>query len=188
MDLATNQANARHQFLLSKLTLASIGSAPVKNFAAGRESIAKWRCGRIVVQDAQLHVVRRRWWPYVGNLFQARWDEKFPHGASDRCELFYHQPLSSRNFLTLSYVRSSQHTSLSTFYAATLLLDEIARLKGSLAIVCHVTNDRLSDRLLKRWGWAEHCENWSGRHFIKRFYGNYPTIRAPWRSRLTLDR
>ncbi|GAB5402307.1 MAG: hypothetical protein Aurels2KO_05380 [Aureliella sp.] len=139
------------------------------------------------MQDGKLAVVRRRWWPYVGNLFQARWDQKFPSGDPDRCELFYHQPLSSRDFLTLSYVRSTKRTSLSTFYAATLLLDEVARLKGSLAIVCHVTNDRLSNRLLARWGWEQHCEQWSGRHFIKRFYGEYPEIAPPWRSRLTLD-
>ncbi len=187
MDLATNQKAARHRLLLSDVTLASFGSTPVKNVAVSQQSLAKWRCGRIIVQDRKLNAVHRRWWPYVGNLFQARWDQKFPGGSEDRCELFYHQPLSSQEFITLSYVRSTQRTSLSTFYGATLLLDEIARLKGSLAIVCHVTNDRLSDRLLKRWGWDQHCEHWSGRHFIKRFYGEYPDIGPPWRSRLTLD-
>ena len=73
------------------------------------------------------------------------------------------------------------------FYAATLVLDAIAELKHINAIVCHVTNERITDRLLHRWGWEEHCQDWPGRHFIKRFYGNYPTIKSVWRERLTLD-
>jgi hypothetical protein len=66
------------------------------------------------------------------------------------------------------------------------MLDEIARIKGAHAIVCHVTNGRISDRLLRRWGWEAHCLNWKGRHFIKRFYGRYADIPNHWRSRLML--
>ena len=46
--------------------------------------------------------------------------------ASDRCELFYHQASAEGGFLTLAYVRSGKSTSLSTCYAAALVLDEIA--------------------------------------------------------------
>ncbi|HBE66664.1 MAG TPA: hypothetical protein DDW52_00815 [Planctomycetaceae bacterium] len=107
---------------------------------------------------------------------------------SDVCELYYHAPLACPRFLTLSYVRSGPKTSLSTFYAATLMLDEIARLKQTGAIVCNVSSDRLTDRLLARWGWDEHCESWTGRHFIKRLYGDYPRIPEVWRKRLRLSR
>jgi hypothetical protein len=75
---------------------------------------------------------------------------------------------------------------LSTFYAATLVLDEIARLRDANAIVCNVTNVRISDRLMRRWGWEEHCQQWMGRHFIKRFYGHFPDIPSSWRERLNL--
>ena len=77
-------------------------------------------------------------------------------------------------------------TALSTFYAATLILDEIARLRDTNAIVCNVTNLRISDRLMLRWGWEKHCQHWAGRHFIKRFYGRYPEISSTWRERLGL--
>ena len=74
-----------------------------------------------------------------------------------------------------------------TLYAASLVLDEVARLRRSQAIVCNVTNRRISDRLMQRWGWEEHCQQWSSRHFIKRLYGEYPEISSSWRERLRLD-
>lgn len=187
MDLATNQTAARHRSLLGELSLSEFGSRSADNVALRSEELAQWRCGRIVTQQSKLLRVSRRWWPHIGNHLQVRLDAKFRGQGGDRCELFYHRPLGSPTFLTLSYIRSSRKTSLSTFYAATLLLDEIARLQNVNAIVCNVTNDRLSDRLLARWGWEPHCPQWSGRHFIKRFYGTYPTIKSPWRDRLTLD-
>lgn len=120
-------------------------------------------------------------------MVRAQWDLYFRPFPQDRCELFFHQPRTSPGFLTLSYVRSGPHTSLSTFFAATLILDELAQLQKAHAIVCHVTNHRITDRLLGRWGWEPHCLDWRGRHFIKRFYGSYPEIKPVWRERLTLD-
>ncbi len=57
---------------------------------------------------------------------------------------------------------------LRTFRQAALVLDEIAEIKGSWAIVCHAMNPRISDRLFARWGWEPHCAGERGRHFIKR--------------------
>lgn len=148
---------------------------------------AKWRCGRIVCENGQLTSIRRRWWPYLGNIVQAMLDTKLRPLKKDRCELFYHQPWSSPNYLSLAYVRSGPGTSLSTFYLATLALDHIARLKRSDGIVCHVSNDRISDKLLARWGWQQHCLDWPGRHFIKRFYGDYPDLGDCWSERLHLN-
>jgi hypothetical protein len=53
-------------------------------------------------------------------------------------------------------------------------LDEIARIRGAVAIVAHVTNGSISDRLLQRFGWQQHLEHWQGRHWIRRFYDGYP--------------
>lgn len=142
--------------------------------------------GRIVTQAGQLEAVYGRWLPYHSNLWRVWWDQRARRFPSDRCELYYHTPWSSPGFLTLSYVRSGPRTSLSTFYAATLVLDEIARLKHSHAIVCNVTNQRISPRLMQRWGWQAHCTQWSGRHYIKRFYGQYPAIPDAWIKRLRL--
>lgn len=187
MDLAVDQRSVGNRWSLAA-GVAGFGLAPVTNVSDYRELLRRRRAGRIVTQAGQLHAIYGRWWPHSGNLFQVQWDTMFRNVAGDRCELFYHVPSAASGFLTLSYVHSGPRTSLSTFYAATLLLDEIAQLKQSCAIVCHVTNARISDRLLTRWGWQAHCLQWKGRHFIKRLYGNYPTIAPQWRQRLTLDR
>jgi hypothetical protein len=61
-----------------------------------------------------------------------------------------------------------------------IVLDEIARLKGSDAIVAEVRNLRISNRLLHRWGWESHLPTSRRRHYIKRFYGSYPDPHAAW--------
>lgn len=156
--------------------------------ASSADRLSKLRCGRITTRNGRLEAVYGRWWPYYGSLFEVWCDMRFRSGAGDRCDLYYHAPLSSPSFLTLDYVRSGPQTRYSTCYAATIVLDEIARLRKSKAIVCHITNDRISDRLLRRGGWQAHCLEWSGRHFIKRFYGEYPVISSAWRERLKLDK
>ncbi len=166
--------------------LAGIGLSPVTHIAVHGHQLKARRAGHIVVQHGQLVAVFGRWWPYLGNHLRAAWDQRFRQTSEDHCELFYHTAISSPQFLTLSYLHSGEKTSVSSVYAATLVLDEIARLKSSLAIVCNVTNDRISDRALARWGWESHCHAWTGRHFIKRFYGEYPPIPAIWKTRLRM--
>ncbi len=164
--------------------LASFGLEPVTSIATQKHLLQVRRSGHIVVESGRLLAVYGRWWPYFGNHLQAAFDRRVRGGNDDRCELFYHSPLGAPQFITLSYIRSGGRTSLASNYAATLVLDEIARINQSLAIVCNVINDRISDRLLARWGWEAHCQHWSGRHFIKRFYGKYPEISSSWRTRL----
>lgn len=183
MDLAIDQTDARNRWSLAA-GLAGCGLTPVSDMAQASDFLRQRRAGRIVTHSGRLQAVYGRWWGYSGNLFQVQWDMRVGSLDHDRCELYYHIPRSASGFITLSYVHTGPRTSLATLYAATLVLDEIARLKQSSGIVCHVTNRRISDRLLKRWGWQAHCLHWKGRHFIKRFYGNYPTIPPPWRKRL----
>ena len=54
------------------------------------------------------------------------------------------------------------------------VLDQIAEIKHSDALLCEAFNQRISDRFLARMGWERHMESSSKRHFIKRFYGKYP--------------
>jgi hypothetical protein len=186
MDLAIDQRSFGNRWSLD-CGVAGWGLKPVSHIARGKEFLVTRRAGKIVTENGQLRAVYGRWWPHAGNLLQVLWDINFRSPGHDRCQLFYHQPRSSPGFLSLGYIHSGPRTSLATFYAATLVLDEIARLKAAQAVVCHVTNSRITDRLLERWGWEAHCPNWSGRHFIKRFYGEYPSIAPLWRQRLRLD-
>lgn len=186
MDLAVSQGISRHCREL-RPELAGWGLKPVTQIASMGALLRRRKLGRIVIQDGRLQAVYGRWWPYYADIFQARVDAAFRTVRPDRCELFYHSAQATDGFLSLDYLRAGPSTSLGSLYGATLVLDEIARLKQSLAIVAHVTNERITDRLLERLGWQAHCLQWKGRHFIKRFYGDFPSISASWRNRLSLD-
>lgn len=184
MDLAIDKTSSRNSVALADSGFAGFGLRPVTRVSEDRQLLARRRMGKIITEGGQVLAITGRWWPYSANLARVWWDQRFGSLRGNRCELYYHQ---SGGFLTLSYVHSGPGTTLSTLYAATLVLDEIARLKSSVAIVCHVTNRRISNRFFHRWGWQEHCLAWSGRHFIKRFYDGYPPIGSVWRKRLGLD-
>jgi len=136
--------------------------------------IRRWRCGRIVMQAGKLVRVERRWLTGGVSMAQVWWQTRFGRDDDDRCCLDYHQPLGMPAFLTLDYIRSGRKAGYKTFIGACHVLDEIARMRGASAIVAHVSNGGISDRLLERVGWQRHLEHWSGRHWIRRFYDGYP--------------
>lgn len=154
----------------------------VHDLRQGAELLRRRPYGLIVMDTGRLAAIYLRPWPkLIVGL-----DLPFPHRMArpgpegDRCWLYYNQPCRHRRFLTLKYVVSSHHASFGTFRNALVVLDEIARLKASDAIVCEVRNARISDRLLRRWGWQSHVPSSRRRHFIKRFYGTYPDPGPAW--------
>ena len=92
----------------------------------------------------------------------------------NRCLLFYDQPRRFPSFLSVKYIVSSRETTYGTCCRVLEALDEIARIKGTEALLASVANWRISRRLLARWGWEPHCRSRWRRHYIKRFYGSYP--------------
>jgi len=150
----------------------------VHDFHAQADVVRRRRYGVIDVRGGRLHRIVLRplpkliSWPDL-TLFGA-WQHR--HRAGDRCLLYYNQPRGSDNFLALKYVVSYRDATLATFHGALQVLDAIARLKRTDAIVCDVANLRISDRLAARWGWEPHCPSRWHRHFIKRFYGQYPDV------------
>ena len=154
------------------------------HLSGAEQQLEGWRCGRIVTAAGRLRYVQRRLMGYRASLLRVMWEKRYRPNRRCECELFYHHSWFSSDFLVLGYVRSHPQASLASLYCASLVLDEVARIKGCHAIVTEVTNSRLSDRLLERWGWERHCLTWSGRHFIKRFYGQYPELPAVWRERI----
>ena len=103
------------------------------------------------------------------------------HGRrpGDRCLLYYNQPWRFPNFLAVKYIISARGTSYKTLLRTLGALDEIARLQRSDALLCDLTNGRISREMMARQGWEPHCPSWWHRHYIKRFYGQYPP-RAAW--------
>jgi hypothetical protein len=139
------------------------------------------RYGVIEVVDGKLHRVLLRPWPkiLVGPevLWLGRWMHERRQG--DRLLLYYNQPWRCPNFLTLAYALSASQTSVRSVHVALGVLDEIARLKRSDALLADVSNWKISERFMRRWGWVPHCPTaWWHRHFIKRFYGKYPASKV----------
>jgi hypothetical protein len=154
----------------------------VTDLDEGAEVLRRRAYGVIEAVGGQFRRVVLRPWPKLVSLPEilllGRWRHR--RRNSDRTLLYYNQPRRLPNFLAVAYVVSSKGASYRTSRRALETLDEIARLKQTDAIVCDVSNWRISRRALARWGWEPHCPSRWHRHYIKRFYGNYPEPPA-WR-------
>ena len=150
----------------------------VEDWEADRDLLVSRRYGVIESAGGRVVAVHLRRWPKL-----LSWPEIWPagptyhaRGKADRCLLYYNQPRRFSNFLALKYIVSTMGTTLATARAAMTALDRLAELKRTDALLCDASNARISDRLLRRWGWAPHKpERWR-RNYIKRFYGVYPTL------------
>ncbi len=153
----------------------------VTDLTAQADVVRRRRYGVIEVVAGQFQSLRLRPFPKLFSLSEIiYWDERWVRRASgDRCLLYYNQPRNHPNFLALKYIVSSRDCSLKTFRRTVFLLDEIARIKRSDALLCDASNLRISDRLFARWGWQAHRPQRWHRNFIKRFYGEYPQHAAP---------
>ena len=132
--------------------------------------------GVIEVRDGQLRQISFRPWPLIVSMWRV-WSDIYlrpTRTPDDACWLYFDQHMRMPSYLLLKYIVSAPGTSFRTFRAATLVLDEVARIKQSDAILCEATNSRISERLLVRWGWERHVPGSRRRHYIKRFYGEYP--------------
>jgi hypothetical protein len=143
----------------------------------GQAAILKERAyGVIEIVDGRLEAIQLRplptWIILSGAGFSLAGKGK--RCGDNRCWLYYNQPRNHRRFLALKYIVSSRRATLKTVRGALVVLDEIARIKQSDALLCEVRNLRISDRVLARDGWVSHFPQSRRRHFIKRFYGNYP--------------
>ena len=148
----------------------------VRDLDADRELIRSRPYGMIEIRQGRLTRVQLKPWPKFGSIVEAKWISSWrsSHGTRDLCRLFYNQPFQHRNYLVVSYIESTFQTRWKSISAAVRVLNRIAFLKRSDAILAEVTNDDISDRLLSRLGWERHLEQNRKRHFIKRFYGDYP--------------
>jgi hypothetical protein len=152
----------------------------ITDLEEGAETLRRRPYGVIEVADGRLCRIVLRPFPKIvsvlGILLLGGWRHR--HCSGDRLRLYYNQPRRFRNFLVLKYVESTRDTSMATLARASAVLDEIARCKGADALLCDVSNARITTRLIGRWGWAPHNPSWFHRHYIKRFYGSYPAASA----------
>jgi len=147
-----------------------------QDWRAGRAEIAGQRYGVIETVAGRLVALHFRPWP---KLFA--WPEFWPvgpdyhaSGRADRCLLYYNQPRRHSQFLALRYMVSQRGATYATLCAALEVLDRVAELKRSDALLCDAANSRISERLMNRFGWEPHKPSRWHRNYIKRFYGRYP--------------
>ena len=148
----------------------------VRDLKRQADVLRKRAYGVICTEQGQLKEIRLRPWPKLISAAEiSLWGNRFHNRAGgDCCWLYYNQPRRHRNFLALKYIVSSREATFKTFRRSLILLDEIARIKQTDAIVAELSNLRISDRLARRWGWEPHFPSSRRRHYIKRFYGTYP--------------
>lgn len=147
----------------------------ITDLEAGAETLRSRRYGVIEVRGGRLACVRLRPWPKLASLFGvlvSQWHHRWIPG--DQVRLYYNQPLRHSNFLAVKFAVSSRHTTWASIRRALETLEEIARIKGTDALLCEPANFRISDRMLTREGWVRHTSSRWRRHYIKRFYGAYP--------------
>ena len=145
-------------------------------FDADCHALRLGRYGMIEIRQGRLWAIHLRRWPKIVTVLDADWLGRRYHESrpGDRCLLYYNQPRRFANFLALKFVVSERGCTLATLRCSREVLDEVARVKRTDAILCDVWNERVSERLLARWGWEPHKPQRWHRNYIKRFYGVYP--------------
>lgn len=136
---------------------------------AGNERIvSQWRYGTVVLQNGRVILIQARWWPRWGTVWGAMTDRVVRVLPEDECRFYYSFPRSSPGFMSLLYVHAGEKTCYSTFHQGIVAIDTIARWRNSKAIVCQVTNSRLTHRMMTRWGYVRHAESLGDNHYIHR--------------------
>lgn len=150
------------------------------DFGAASETIRRRRFGVIEAADGRVVAIRFRPWPKVVTLPEALFlgERYHERRRADRCRVYFNQPWRFPNYLAVPYGLCGRGTRLATMNAALAALDEIARIKQTDALLADVLNFRISPRMLARYGWAAHKPSRWHRHYIKRFYGEYPASRT----------
>ena len=160
----------------------------IKQIEELTEANSRNRYGFIETADDRMVKVQFRPWPKLISGTEVSWIGSWKHerALSKRCRLFFNQPLGHRNFLTISYIESTFGSSFKNFHLALMVLDLLAMRKRCDAVLCELSNDRISDRLMIRWGWERHLPGSTKRHWIKRFYGDFSRVELANATRQTV--
>ncbi len=155
-----------------------LGQQIITDYLQHREQIRAARYGVICVIKGKLQQITLRPWPKLLDPWTGFVWGPVTHRyrTGDRCWLYYNQPRWHIDYLAFKYLLSCRDTSLKSIFVALHVLDEIARLKQSQAILADAANLRISERLIQRLGWERHTASTWHRNVIKRFYGQYPAL------------
>lgn len=147
---------------------ATWGLPAVSSIVENKKLVSEWRYGTIILRHGDITTIQARWWPRWGSLWGAMSDRVVRTLPDDECRFHYSFPRSATGYMSLLYVHAGEKTSYRTFHRGIVALEEIALLRHARGIVCQVTNDRLTDRMMTRWGYAKHAESLGDNHYIRR--------------------
>lgn len=109
-----------------------------------------------------------RWFPRWASQWDIAKDETKRSALKGECRVFYSFPIRTPGFMAINYFTSGEQTSYRTLILGVQVLEEIARSRKSIAIVCQAVSVRLSERLMHRWGFVRHALTLGENHYIRR--------------------
>jgi hypothetical protein len=128
------------------------------------------RYGRIIAEDGALRSIQFR--PFsrrVTIIEHQLLGQRFHCKRSGNLAwIDYNHPRRHGDFLSVAYFVSTRDASLATCHSAIAALETIARLKGCHAILCDAANSRITEVLLRRYGFEPHAPMRWHCNYIKR--------------------
>lgn len=154
--------------LLSEFRVASLGLPTVTSVHGNEGAINSWSYGEIELSDGKLLRIRPRWWPRFGSHWESLQDSYVRALPEGLLRAYYAFPWRAPGFLSVLYAQGGPKTQYKTIARAVAVMDEIAGLRNSQAIVCQVVSNLASERLMLRWGYVPHASSLGDNHYIKR--------------------
>ena len=155
--------------LLAGVRVANFALGSVTSMDGNADRIRSWNYGELELFDGELLGIYPRWWPCMASEWESIQDSTIRSLPTDFCRVYYAFPKRAPGFMSVLYARSGPKTQYKTLYRGVVVMDEIARLRDSHAIVCQMINLRTSERLMNRWGYVRHALAMGDNHYIKRF-------------------
>jgi hypothetical protein len=109
-----------------------------------------------------------RWFPRLASRWDVLQDGLRPRERDKACSVWYSFPLQSPGFMTVQYLVCGRQTPYATLRKCVELVSRIANARGCQAVVCQAISDRLTERVMNRWGYVRHAETVGPNHYILR--------------------
>lgn len=154
--------------LLARIRVANLSLGSVNSIDGNADRIRSWNYGELELFDGKLLGIYPRWWPRIASEWESFRESTIRSLPTNFCRAYYAFPKRTPGFMSVLYALSGPNTQYKTLYRAVVVMDEIARLRDSHAIVCQMINLRASERLMNRWGYVRHALALGDNHYIKR--------------------
>lgn len=109
-----------------------------------------------------------RWVPRFASRWDVLRDTLKPRAVVGECCVYYAFPLRTPGFMAVQYLVCGQQTPYETLRRSVEIVSWIARARGCQAVVCQAISDRLSERIMNRWGYVQHAKTLGPGHYILR--------------------